>query len=42
MTAQYPPGDLAAQIKRDVATWPPLSPETRAELAVLLAGDGDA
>jgi hypothetical protein len=37
--------NLAAQIKRDVATWPPLSAETRAELAILLlspAGGSDA
>lgn len=34
---------LRERIKRDVATWPPLSAETKAELAVLLlAGDGDA
>jgi hypothetical protein len=35
---------LAERIKRDVSTWPPLTPEVRAELAVLLltpAGDSD-
>jgi hypothetical protein len=37
--------NLAAQIKRDVSTWPPLSADVRAELAVLLlspAGDDRA
>jgi hypothetical protein len=36
---------LEARIKRDVASWPPLSAEERADLAVLLlhpGGDGDA
>ena len=34
---------LRERIKRDVATWPPLSGAVRAELAViLLTGDGDA
>jgi predicted O-methyltransferase YrrM len=36
---------LEARIKRDVASWPPLSAEDRADLAVLLlhpGGDGDA
>jgi len=37
--------NLAAQIKRDVDSWPPLSEAVRAELAILLlspAGGSDA
>jgi len=35
---------LRDRVKRDVSTWPPLSAETRAELAILLLnpGNGDA
>jgi hypothetical protein len=33
--------NLAAQIKRDVSTWPPLSADVRAELAGLLLTAGD-
>jgi hypothetical protein len=31
---------LQARIREAVATWPPLTPETRAELALLLSPDG--
>jgi hypothetical protein len=35
--------NLAARIRADVASWPPLSADVRAELALLLlTGDGDA
>jgi hypothetical protein len=32
---------LQARIKRDVDSWPPLSAETRAELAVIILSGGD-
>lgn len=32
---------LTERIKRDVASWPPLSADVRAELAILLLSGGD-
>jgi hypothetical protein len=42
LRAELKAAALRDQIRRDVASWPPLTAAVRAELALLLAGDGDA
>lgn len=37
MTRQWLTDEMRAQVRRDVATWPPLTPEQRDRLYVLLA-----